>query len=122
MSDEFIGKMIFWALLSGVAFVFSVVKYLIKEAKKPNAQKEFVKNLRESGFDSSQIELLENAFASGKDYQKYCDKRFDKGQMEQIQKGVDSGISVDEYLDPSLPWTTMYEIRRRLERELDKSN
>lgn len=42
--------------------------------------------------------------------------------MEQIQKGVDSGISVDEYLDPSLPWTTMYEIRRRLERELDKSN
>lgn len=58
MSDEFIGKMIFWALLSGVAFVFSIVKYLIKEAKKPNAQKEFVKNLRESGFDSSQIELL----------------------------------------------------------------
>lgn len=122
MSDEFIGKMIFWALLSGVAFVFSIVKYLIKEAKKPNAQKEFVKNLKESGFDSSQIELLENAFASGKDYRKYCDKRFDKGQMEQIQKGVDSGISVDEYLDPSLPWTTMYEIRRRLERELDKSN
>ena len=121
MSDEFIGKIIFWCLISGVAFVFSIVKYLIKEAKKPNAQKEFVKNLRESGFDSAQIDFLENAFAAGKDYQKYCDKRFDKGQMEQIQKGVDSGICVDEYLDPALPWTTMYEIRRRLERELERS-